>query len=676
MSWRRFGVLLALVWLLVLVGAYTITHWPLTAGVALALGSVAVDVLAVAGTVASAGALGTAIVPRLGALTELERVAARTLLGLALISVAVLAMGLAGLLIRLWPAIPAVVLLVLIRRPLIAWLDDLRAGLRRAFAPPADSFSCWLRRGVVLLIGLSAVLALLPPIAWDALTYHVTGPATYLDAGRIVSVVDNHFLGFPQLVEMLYLWVMMLARPNAVALLHGVFGVLLLMLLLGAAERLDRPAAGWIAAAVLLSSETIWGEFSISYNDLALMAYAAAALDFALIWGQENSDASGEGTLNRWRYLVLAGLFTGAMIGVKYTAAGCTVGIGVMVAWLARRGGLRRMSGAVGIVAGVALAAFTPWLLKNLFIDGNPVSPFIWGTAGYDALDQQIYLRPGTGLSLAELVAIPLRSTIFGRGSFGPFEASTGPLWVGLLPLAAFGWRRRPEIERQTIAGLVIFMLMAYGIWLAGAATSLWLAQLRLLFPLFPAAALIGGLGFVGASDALLSRDRALINFAVGVALGLSALIGPLEALRQNPLPVLAGLRTEEDYLTDQLQAYYIAIEAVNALPADARVQFLWEPRTGYCRRECIPDSLIDDWWHARQLEPDPQIIARDWADNGVTHVLVYEAGLHYVMDEEPHQPMSAADEQAFDTLRGTILIPVWDELPAYTLYKLQVPGE
>lgn len=675
MSRRRFGLLLALVWLLVLVGAYTVTHWPLTAGVARALAALAVDVLAVAGTVALAGALGTALVPRLGALTELERAAARALLGLAAISVAVLAMGLAGLLVRLWPAIPAVALLVVLRRPLLAWLDDLRAGLRRALAPSDEGLIRWLRRGVVLLIALAALLALLPPTAWDALTYHITGPATYLDAGRIVSMVDNHFLGFPQLVEMLYLWLMMLARPNAAALLHAVFGTLLLMLLLGAAERLERPAAGWVAAAVLLSSETIWGEFGISYNDLALLAYTAAALDFALIWGLATG-AGVEDPPGVRRCLVLAGLFTGAMMGVKYTAAGSTIGIAVLVAWLARRGGLRRVAGALGLVAGVALLAFAPWLIKNLLIDGNPVSPFIWGTAGYDALDQQMYLRPGTGLSLAELIAIPLRSTVFGRGSFGPFEVSTGPLWVGLLPLAAVGWRRRQEAERQAIAGLVIFMLPAYAIWLAGAATSLWMAQLRLLFPLFPAAALIGGLGLVGAGEALLPRDRTLAYVAVGAALGLSALTGPLEALQQNPLPVLAGLRSEEDYLTGEMQAYYVAIQAVNALPADARVQFLWEPRTGYCRRDCIPDSLIDEWWHARQLEPDPLAIARGWAADGVTHVLVYEAGLRYVIDEEPYQPMTADDERAFDTLRGTVLTPVGDDLPAYTLYELQVPGE
>ncbi len=666
MNTQRIGALLALSWLGALLVAYTVIHNPLTVPLALALVRGLIDVLAVAAFLALGGALGTLLMREAGVLSDLERSAIRVLIGLVGPSLLMLGIGLLGAFPPVWLAWTVLIgLLVLLHRPLAAWWRDLDRGLRSALALTPDPFTRWVRRGVVALLMLAAITALAPPTKWDALTYHLAGPRHYLLAGRIVSYPENHFLGFPQLVEMLYMGLLIVARPQAAALLHAGFGVLLLLTLLGLSSRLGRPSVGWLAAAILLVSDSIWGEFSWPYNDLALMAYTLAALVVVLAWRDSSSRATSH-------LLVWAGVLTGCMMGTKYSAAGPAIGVGVLVLWLVRRERIRRVLGAEAIVTGVALVIFTPWLVKNAVLDGNPVSPFVWGTRAFDSLDRWYYLRPGTGLPLLHLALLPLTATVFGQEG-GAYQSSSGPLLFGLLPMVVLGWRSRDMASRTLIVSLLVAVLPACVVWLVGAATSWFLLQTRLLFPVFPALALVGALGLYGLQEWDVSAGLARLGQGlVLVMIALAVLDSALVTVRVAPLRVVAGLQSEEDFLLQELQAHYLAMQQVNALPAGVRVLMLWEPRSYYCEPRCVPDSMIDRWWHDRQVYGDPFDIATQWRDEGYTHVLIFEAGGRFLIEQEPYDPMTEDDWVALGTLRGSVLAPVWDDLSSYTLYQLR----
>jgi hypothetical protein len=660
----RIGESLALVWLFSLVVAYAIVHPPVSLSVARALLLATVDVAAVAGLTAAAGALGTVLIPDLAVDSPLMRMALRVLIGLAAASFLVLLLGMLGLIPPRW--LGWLLLaggLALMWRPFRRWLDDLTGGLSLLAAPEADAFTRWIKRIVLVMLGLSVIVALVPPTEWDALTYHLAGPQTYLRAGRIISVPDNHFFSFPQLVEMLYLWLMILARPHASALLHAVFGGVALILVIELGQRAGGRSTGWLAAGVLLSVQTVLNAFNWSYNDLALMAYTLAAFALLTSWADEPA--------GRDRLLVYAGICTGCMMGVKYTAAGYTLGMAALALWLARRSGLRRIVRAEALIIIAALVTFLPWVIKNTLLEGNPLAPFLWGTAGFDELDQWYYLRPGTGIPVWQLLIVPVQATIFGTEA-NTYQASTGALIIGLLPLAALGWRRREPAARTALTRLVIFAVPGTLAWLAGVAVTFFLMQTRLLFPLFPVYALVGAIGLAGLREML--SQRVFARF--GQAAVLIALIGGLLTTaagfaRANPLPVIMGFQTDEDYLSDTLGTHYDAIQQVNDLPADARILFLWEPRTFYCERDCVPDSMIDNWWHDRERYGAPEAIARHWRSEGYTHVLIYDAGGRFLIEEEPYDPMTEADWEALESLRGIALEPVWVEPDAYSLYAL-----
>ena len=66
-------------------------------------------------------------------------------------------------------------------------------------------------------------------------------------------------------------------------------------------------------------------------------------------------------------------------------------------------------------------------------------------------------------------------------------------------------------------------------------------------------------------------------------------------------------------------------------LPCDAKVLFLWEPRSYYVRRTVQPDAILDQFAHLHHLYRDANAIARAVREQGYTHILLYRAGLDYI---------------------------------------------
>lgn len=666
MNRTRLGLTLIVALLTALVVSYVVAQKLLLGETGLALLLILRDFAAAAAVLWLGGAVGTLLMPDLPRSTSLTRDALRALIGLGVLSPIVLIVGLLGMIptpLLAWAVILS--LLLLLRKYAWNWLEEIRDSVALTFSYTPDSFTLWLRRGVIALLGLALIAALAPPSGWDSLVYHLAGPQRYISIGRIDAFPENHFLGFPQLAEMLYLWVMVLARPQAAALLHAGFGGLILLTALGITRRLRHPSAGWLTIVILLVGLTFWGEFSWSYNDLATTAYitgAAALLLNALEVGRSQRDS----------FYLWVGLLTGMAMGTKYTAVGATLGIAVMVVWITRQDGVASIIRALAVVTGAALIAFAPWLIKNLILYANPIAPFGPGTIAFDKLDQWYYLRPGSGLSLPTLLIVPLQATVFGHEGSSPYQASIGPLLIGLLPLPLIGWKRRPEQDRHTIALLTMLIVPAYLVWIVGAGITMFTAQPRLIYQIFPALALIGALGL----DGLVAVPRAadygrLLRGLVLVMLAITVGGAVIELARINPLPVALGLEDEDIYLSNRLGTHYVAMQQVASLPETSKVLTLWEPRTLYCKNRCIPDSMIDQWWHDREVYGDPLAILGHWRDQGYTHVLIFEAGMRFLYEHEPYDPMGDEDIDAIDNLRPHMHKLWQDPVGSYTLYAL-----
>src|SRR5439155_18167569 len=115
------------------------------------------------------------------------------------------------------------------------------------------------------------------------------------------------------------------------------------------------------------------------YVDAVIACYATAALYCTLRATRVVEATADSRNLARW--LVLAGVFSGLALSVKYTAV-IIPGALVVVTLLnsPRRSGIRKsiyLTAVSGLVA-------SPWYLRNLIFQGNPVYPFLFGGPFWD----------------------------------------------------------------------------------------------------------------------------------------------------------------------------------------------------------------------------------------------------------------------------------------------------
>ena len=687
------GVTIA--WVFVVISVYYVAHKPFDLGNVTALARGFLNILAWLLLLAAAAGLGLRIAGRwLGQAAPLEELILSVGLGLGLLSLLTLVWGLIGGLSSwlAWLLVAAIAVLN---------ASPLRASFRRLRSSPplrADTRFERLLAGYLclsLLIALSVALA--PPISWDSQVYHLTGPKLTIERGRIAGGIDIPYLGFPQLVEMLFTLGLLLKSPvgesltlggGIAQLIHWTYAVLALLSVYTLAERHLTRRAGWLAMAILISAPTISLLASWAYVDLAVLFYELAAFQLLLLAWQAEAPLTAEGKGNRIgdspltpkeggsRLLALAGVVSGMAVGVKYTAVLLPAAMAVLVALQARKRGWSLAWRQALLFGGCAALVAAPWFIKNWLLTGNPVYPFFLAGQFWDGYRAWFYSRAGTGLAytaLWRLLIAPWEATIRGIEGAEGYSATIGPLFLAAVPLLLLVWGKLEKAQRTFVGLAVAVSAPQYLLWLYGVAQSALLIQTRLLFPIFGFLALLAGL----ALDRIklldrpqLSLDR-LLSMAVLLVLAIDLLGTCLRYAGDNPLAYLAGWETAEKYLERHQPGYQQAISYLNdQLPGSAKVYFLWEPRSFYARREVRPDAILDGFLHLRHRFGDAAGIARYLREQGYTHLLLYKQGMDAIV-QAGFDPVTAEDLAVMDDLQARYLSLVRDWDGVYSLYKV-----
>jgi len=675
--WFPVGVVVALLWTFVVTVAYYVAHKPFTAS----------NLAAVGRSLAGLGGMGLLVALGMGAgvlllrrldLAPAERLVWAAAVGLGVLSLAGLGLGAVG---GLRPG----VLWLLTAAGLVGVGRPLWRALRAAWADvtwrPERRFEALLAVYCGLALLLALTWALVPPIAWDGLVYHLTGPKLYLATGWVSHPLDLPYLGFPQLVEMLFTWGMGLVGERAAAPIHWFYGVLAVLGLVTAGRRWLEGAAGWLAAAVLLSAPSVLNLAGWPYVDLALIVYTTLAfLSLARFC---------EGGSSSRPWLLLSGVFAGLALSTKYTALALLPALALTLLLAHPQSTIRNPHSPSSILhspfsilhllllTAVALAVWSPWLLKNLLLAGNPVYPFFLDGRHWDAWRAWWYDRPGTGLLYTapwKLLTAPWDATVWGVEGGEGYSATIGPLYLAFLPLLFLAWRRLPVAQRRWLGSAITCGAVLYGFWLWGLARTALLRQTRLLFPAFGLLALLVGAAVEGLrGPPRLPLDLGwLARVLIVLVLLLNLAEVGLAWVREGPVRVLLGFESREEYLDRRLGWYHVAVESINrTLPPDATVLFLWEPRSYSCAVDCRPDALLDRWLHTTHLYGhDADAIARAWQADGITHVLLYRAGYRAIV-EAGFDPVTPRDVATLQDLEARHLSPADEWGDAYTLFEL-----
>ncbi len=503
----------------------------------------------------------------------------------------------------------------------VLWLIGVwrRWRAREAGAPPQAVNLPWTFALAGAPLGLILVACCCPPgtlwrveaFGYDTLTYHLQLPRQWLEAGRITADPRNVYSFLPSLIESGYTMIgglrgSVVDAVYACQLFHASLAVY-------AALAIGRIVAGFVGAmagaaagAVFLAVPWTMITASSAYNEMAVVAFGAAAL---LVLTDVSSERIGGAAA--------VGLLVGAATLSKLTA-GPMIAVPIGLLLLLRlnpalrwrkpprlRTGLRSLA----IATLVGLLTLSPYLIRNAVWTGNPVFPFataVLGSGHWDAA-QAARWQAAHGLAgddgLVPLIAVA-RQWLFntGYGAIGGkavttdatdiarfgYEGGFPVLWVGvlLLGLAAV----RPGATRRLTTVMLLMLVAQAAFWLLATHQ-----QSRFLLPLLlPACVLVGlGLGRFGEKTPRLRFARPLAAAVLPVVLftvSLSVLYGQTRPLPRGDAPPEATLPGTWIDTADLLGGH-----PINDQPPDARVLLVADngPLL-YLRREVVYATPFD----------------------------------------------------------------------------------
>jgi len=333
----------------------------------------------------------------------------------------------------------------------------------------------------VLALAWRLVLAVvLPPFAYDALAYHLTAAASWVQDGRIGP---NPYAAccsrYPSNAELLFGWpTVFLGRDTLTDVVQIFAAVLGALAVAGLARAAGVSRSGALTAASLfLLTPIVLTQANTDYNDLTLAALFLAGLYFAARCAAEA----------RLAFLLLAGVSAGLALGTKTNGVVLALGVGVGVAaaliCAARDGASTRRSVASGLAvfATAVLLAGGWWYGKSWVETGNPVWPFrvsAFGTTvfqGSARLHDYLTVPPGGSRNaVVEIGRSWYQDLRFWTRSDYSYEERSGGLgpvwsWLGWPALAIAGVlalaRRRDLVAVVLVPCALVFGVLPYRWW-------------------------------------------------------------------------------------------------------------------------------------------------------------------------------------------------------------------
>ncbi|MFQ5586126.1 MAG: ArnT family glycosyltransferase [Thermodesulfobacteriota bacterium] len=431
----------------------------------------------------------------------------------------------------------------------------------------------WTLAPFLLFTLLLLPLILLPPTGRDALIVHLALPKLFLQAGKIFEVPFMSFSYMPMNTDLLYLIPMAFGSDTAPKLVHFSFAVLTGLLLSSYLSGRVGRGYGLLGFFIYLTTPIVVNLSTMAYIDLSLAFYSTLALIALLRWREEEYAA---------RWLIYSAVATGLALGAKYSALVVLFIMCVSAVYLYSRG-TGDQGGAVKrglLYLAVALLVFSPWLIKNIALTGNPLYPLAQGLF-------QARLGGGEGFHISALPPLLMRKLLYGEdiwyilliplrifwegqdGSHRYFDGLMNPFYLIFIPLAFFGGRRR-ELGMLAFFSCFFFLIALFTVDIVT----------RYLLPIIPVIIIFTVIGFSNLMGMRRVRYLALL-FMTGLFVFNGWYIVNLYQ-RYRPMGYISGSETREEYLTRRLPDY-AAIQFGNAhLPDDARVMLIFAGERGY----------------------------------------------------------------------------------------------
>jgi hypothetical protein len=481
---------------------------------------------------------------------------------------------------------------------------------------------CWREKGgcpgwIRLIVAASFVMlvpvfvrALSPPADPDALTYHLTGPARYLQAHGFVATPTYLQLDWPLGVEMLFALGLSAIRYYAAGLIQFGLGLTTIGLVYCLGRRAHSAAVGAIAAA--LAFWLLRQEMSAAYVDIGLALYATASV-YALWLGllasrQEELGLPAPEVDSGGQWFLLSALLAGFAASTKLSGVIFVFLPAVVVAIFAtgRAGSWKALRGGA-LYAGIGLLVALPWYIRCWVQTGDPVFPYlhsVFHDRYWDAAAQARMTTYFQALNSFHAARLPAHVILMARAIGGALMAL-----IGLAVALPRGSRPvRPIIA--WVFGASMLIVLGLGIYV------------RFMTPVAPALCVL----IAWAIRKPLSGSLAPWAAAVVVCLLLLGLGGvPTSGMHLKDLPAVAtdfkdarqrvkvatGLDTRGHFLsvTENLPFYAVSLYVnEETKPDDVIVVATWEQYGAWIDRPTLRTQI----WIQDALRYDDDLLPDD----------------------------------------------------------------
>jgi hypothetical protein len=325
---------------------------------------------------------------------------------------------------------------------------------------------------IAVFIFTEIFLDLTPPIVRDVLIHHLAIPKLWLKHGGFYDLPWAVFSYYPMNVDLLYLIPLYFGNDIIPNFIHLSFGLGTAWLIYSYLRSRFNRMAGLSGVVILITTPIIVRMSTTAYVDLGLVFFTTACILAFIQW------RSGE--YKKYGWLLISSLSLGFALGTKYNAMIVWFFVSLSVVFVYSRDTnkpwIAIKYGALFFI--IALSVFSPWLIKNAILTGNPIYPLFHSifNAGYFTDNGGTHsIVPGSssmsmfkmrellyGESIWETLLIPIRFFFQGQdNSDRYFEGVLTPLLIIGVPFAFRDKSKRSDML-IFLSFSVFFILMAF----------------------------------------------------------------------------------------------------------------------------------------------------------------------------------------------------------------------
>ena len=443
---------------------------------------------------------------------------------------------------------------------------------------------------ILLLYFIVIVIALTPTIARDALIHHLAIPKLWLVNGGFYEIKWADFSYYPMNIDLLYLISLYFNNDILPNFIHMGFGIGTAWLIYRYLNSKFNRVAGLLGVLVFVSTPIVLRMSTVAYVDLGLAFFTTVSVLTFIHWRT--------GGYEKFKWFLISSIAMGLALGTKYNALIVWVFLSFAVVFLYSRDTGEQWRairyGAVFFL--VSLCIFSPWLIKNLILTGNPLYPLFKGflntgvnnvdgsarsMVSGDAYMGMFRLREMLyGESFWETLLIPVRFFFQGQDYSGRyFDGVLNPILIVLVPFAFM--KRYLHDEKLFFVLFSVFFILA----------AFFLDQLhiRYIIPTIPFLSILTVMGIMNIFAWTSEKTGPSSSVYVCVFLLFLLILGAGNVIYLNkyfqslqPANYVLNLETRDVYLKRHIRSY-AAIRYINShTPPNARIRLLFLARRGY----------------------------------------------------------------------------------------------